>query len=928
MAGRALGSILGSMTERRAGLVRAVRRSVVVAAAAAVLATAPRPAVADDAVDRAFDALTPAQRVGQLFIVTFDGADLADGTDIAGLIDDGHVGGILLDPSRGNFANGADAPLQVARLANALQARAAAVDGPYVPLLIALRQQGDGFPASALHGGMTPLPSPMALGATWDPGNALRVGELVGRELAAVGVNLVFAPPLDVLTTPRPTGSGDLGVQAFGGSPSWVGRFGQRFVEGIHLGGDGRVAIAPSSFPGVGGVDRSPTDEVAVVERTLDELTAIDLVPFLAVTDPTTQPSARSDALMTSHVRFRGIQQQADRPFALDSGGLRYLSAQLSPFAGWLAEGGVIVSPGLGLPAVRRYVDPDLGSFNERRVIDEALAAGNDLLLLTRFGPPDDPDAGTANARAAIDWLVERYGEDDNVREAVDRAARRVLALKSRQHRGLPAVAVQVDADGAAGAVGLGRDQVAAVARAALTAFTPPGASVGGAGTASPRPGERVLFVVDAREVRECAACAPYSDPDPQTLVDVVVRNYGAEGTGRLRAASDVDAITFTDLKSWMQTHGLVPAEDTPVTVAPLTPERLAEVDRLLRGADWIVFAMRDPRPLEDPGSDALKLFLSNTPPAFGATRLVAIALAAPYYLDTTEIAKLTAYYAVYAHTEPFVEVAVRALFGDVPPSGASPVSVPGAGYDLATQLEPDVTQDVALELVGWDAGKPVQEGDEITVRTSVVRDANGRAAPNGTDVTFQRFDRAEGVFLADVPATTVEGQATASMRAERDGELVITAAFDNGLRSEPLALAIRAAGLTGDGLPLPQVPLPSQLVRARVPVDWGIFLLTLTLILLVGVLFYGTGTEARPAAAQVRLFLLSLAWGLAGYVLVAAGGLHVGMLPGGDRLWSVDWNPAYQAALFGFVLALSPVVPSLWRALKGSTPARWVRRR
>jgi hypothetical protein len=65
-------------------------------------------------------------------------------------------------------------------------------------------------------------------------------------------------------------------------------------------------------------------------------------------------------------------------------------------------------------------------------------------------------------------------------------------------------------------------------------------------------------------------------------------------------------------------------------------------------------------------------------------------------------------------------------------------------------------------------------------------------------------------------------------------------------------------------------------------------------------------------------VLLLSLCWGLAGYLLVAAGGLHLSALPGGTPLWPTGWNVAYQAPLLSFALALVPVVWALRRARQG----------
>lgn len=882
----------------------------------------PDPGEVERAVDAAFEAMTPAERVGQLFLVGFTGREVGDAAAIAGLIDDYHVGGVLLDPARDNFTGEADAPTQVAELANALQARAGAAGDRFVPLWVGLAQAGDAYPESPLVGGMTPLPSQMALGATWQADQAEKIGALVGGELAATGVNLLVGPSLDVLAAPRPTGSGDLGVRAFGGAPAWVGQLGRRFIAGVHRGSAGRVATAATSFPGIGGVDRSPTDEVAVVESTLDQLERVELPPFSAVTAADEDPLGVTDALVTSHVRYRGIQQQGDRPFSLDSGGLRYLRGQIPAFQAWRdpadgSRGGVLVTPSLGQASVRRYIDPDLADFSARRVIREALLAGNDILTLTQVGPPGNPSDDLANIQDGISWLRGEYEADQAVRTRVDDAVRRILSLKYRLYGGFDLARVTVDGAEAAARTGLGGEDVAAVAREAVTLVSPSG----GAAVAVPQPGDKLLFVVDTRSTQPCASCPPFVSLDGAQMLDIVRRAYGPEGAGtaRLRDNADVAAITFRDLKLWLQEAGYVAAEDTTALIER-SPEdaSAADVGAALEAADWIVFAMRDPRPAEAPASDALKLFLDAGPNQAEGRKLVAIAFGAPYHLDTTEIASLAAYYAVYARTLPFVEAAMRALFGDVSAGGASPVSIPGAAYDLTERLEPAPDQEISLEAVGWDAGEPVPQGSAYRVRTTPIRDANGNIVPDGTPITFRRYDQADDVFLADVPVETVGGRAMTEMRAERAGEIEVTAARDNVLLSAPLVVEIEGEGSPSGELPDGPLGAVGSLGRPHVPVDWGILLLSLSLILLAGVLVYGADPDAaRSPSRLVRLFLLSLAWGLAGYLLVGAGGIQLSSLPGGANLWPASWNPAYQAPILAFFFALLPVIPTIWRAVR-----------
>ncbi len=863
------------------------------------------------------EAMSPAERVGQLFLVPFPGDSADPGSPLARLIADYHVGGILVDPMRGNLGAGEDAPAQLARLVAAAQVRNAEQAASPPPLLVAASRGGSTSGAAPVAG-MSPLPSQLAIGATWDARQAELVGELLGRELALMGVNLQLGPGLDVNADPRPRSTGDLGLSSFGGSPAWVARLGGAYVAGLHSGSQGRVAAVVGSFPGVGSADRSQSQEVAVVERSLDQLRETDLPPFEALARAEDgSPQSIADGMRTTHVRYRNIQGQADRPFALDSNGLRYLDGQVEAIGQWRAAGGLRLSPGLGLPAVRRYVDPELQGFSPRRVIREALLAGHDLLLLEGF---DQPATGvltrTLEIEEGIAWLVGEYEADAEVRSRVDEALLRVLTLKHRLYGGFPTEPPLPEPERALAETGQDGQTVLGVAREALTLI---GINEGGV-LSSPEPGERLLLVVDARPSRACAECEPTLDLDPERMLGILRQAYGPEGSGtaRLRDNADAQAITYRDLKLWLQDTGQIDPETLPVSLERLPEDRPAEeVAELVASARWMVFAMRDLRPTELPASDALRLFLAARPRAGAgdreAQRIVALAFDAPYHLDTTEIAGLHALFALYDRSPPFQEVAIRALFGDLPPAGASPVSVAGAGYDLASRLQPALDQTVGLEPVGWATGQEIRLGDTFRVRTSPILDRNGNLVPDGTQVTFRRYVRSGDVFLQDVPATTLRGRAMASIRAEREGEVEITVVQNGQAMGEPLVVRIRP----GIGLE-PPGPAITLFGRGMVPVDWGILMLSLSMILLAGVLVYGIDPETvRSPTLLVRMFLLSLAWGLAGYLLVAAGGIRLESLPAGARLWPAGWSPAYQAPVLSFACALVPVVPSILRALR-----------
>ena len=134
-------------------------------------------------------------------------------------------------------------------------------------MFTALEQDGDGAPASPISNGLTPAPSYMAIGATWQTANAEAAGGVAGRELSSLGINLLLGPSLDVRTQPG-NSTVDPGVNVFGGDPYWVGAMSQAYVRGLRAGSNDRLAAVLKHFPGEGALD----DETYTLDRSLDDL--------------------------------------------------------------------------------------------------------------------------------------------------------------------------------------------------------------------------------------------------------------------------------------------------------------------------------------------------------------------------------------------------------------------------------------------------------------------------------------------------------------------------------------------------------------------------------------------------------------------------------------------------------------------------------
>ncbi|MEM7345766.1 MAG: glycoside hydrolase family 3 N-terminal domain-containing protein, partial [Chloroflexota bacterium] len=344
------------------------------------------PTQAQDPVEVFMSQMSVEEKVGQLFIVPFVGDTAHPDSDVWQLITEYKVGGIILLAANSNFNNDASAPQQITELVNTLQTTAFHTNN--IPLFIALDHEGDDYPYTRITRGVTPLPSQMALCATWNTEHAEGLGQIVGEELSAMGVNMLLGPSLDVLQDPRPTGRGDIGIRVYGGDPYWVSRLGRAYIRGVHIGSEGDIVTVAKHFPGHGGSDRLPDNEIATVDKSLQELQRIELPPFFYVTaDLAEDPLGRTDALMSSHIRYRGFQgdiRQFTAPISFDADGMTTL-LNLPEIATWRNEGGVIVSDALGVPAVRKHFDPALETFPHRLIAKEAFLAGNDILSLVQF---------------------------------------------------------------------------------------------------------------------------------------------------------------------------------------------------------------------------------------------------------------------------------------------------------------------------------------------------------------------------------------------------------------------------------------------------------------------------------------------------------------------------------------------------------------
>jgi beta-N-acetylhexosaminidase len=754
--------------------------------------------------------MTAEERVGQLFLVTFRGTDASPESQIYDLIVNHHVGGVVLLTENDNFVGEPDTVANTHQLIDSLQsieweAIAQSPSGQasrniYVPLFVGISQEGDGSPHDQILSGLTPLPDAMAIGATWNTDLSQQVGTVLGSELSALGFNLYLGPSLDVVESPNPSARSDLGTRVFGGDPFWVGEMGRAYVTGLHQGSDNRMVVVAKHFPGRGSSDRLPEEEVATVRKSLEQLKQIELPPFFAVTN-SEEPANTVDGLLVSHIRYQGFQgniRATTRPVSFDASALPAILA-LPEFTSWRANGGLIVSDALGSNAVRDfYSQQGTENFSPRLVARDAFNAGNDLLYLGNISTdPVQVDTYAATLEI-LNFFAQEYKNDPVFAQRVDAAVLRILAQKLRMYDSFNITNVRVPDINSAN-IGNSQQVMFDVARNSATLVSPDPQELSTLLPQAPNQSDRIVFLTDTSAYQQCSTCAPHDALAVDALQKNVVRLYGQSGSAQI-LTNRLSSFSLAELGSM------------------LNGESQTDIEGSLSRASWVVISLAD---VDGGQISLLRRFFAERPNLLRNKNVILFSFTAPYYLDATDISKLTAYYVLYSKQPAFVDVAARLLFQQVSLQGASPVSIPAVGYDLIIETSPDASQVISLALdqektTAAEGVTPTAEptqipqyriGDTIAVRAGPILDHNHHIVPDGTVARFTMSTRVEsGGILRQVDATTLGGVARASFVIDKPGSVEIRVASEPALVSEVLQFEASNEGAVAVTVVVPEV--------------------------------------------------------------------------------------------------------------------------
>jgi beta-N-acetylhexosaminidase len=355
-------------------------------------ASAPLTSTQQHWVDSTLASLSLHDRVGQMVMVWVLGDYTSNGdssfAEVRRWIEQDHIGGVSM--SLGT-------PIEVAAKINAMQRLST------VPLIASAdlepglgRLEGGLFSHYLLDAGSaTVFPSNMAIAATGRDDDARDVARVIGREARAVGIEIDFAPVVDVNNNPN---NPVINTRSFGEDPARVARLSALFVRGLEE--SGAVATA-KHFPGHGDTDVDSHVGLPIVTATMPRLDSVELVPFKAAI------RAGAGLVMTAHIALPAVAGDSTTPATLSP---RIITGLLRDSLGF---GGVTITDAMTMEGVGKGYSTEQSSVL-------AVQAGADILL-----KPSDPTR-------AINAVVAAVERGEIARARIDSAARHILALKAR----------------------------------------------------------------------------------------------------------------------------------------------------------------------------------------------------------------------------------------------------------------------------------------------------------------------------------------------------------------------------------------------------------------------------------------------------------------------------------------------------------------
>ncbi len=336
-------------------------------------------------VSRLLSEMTDEELLGQVLMFGYYGT--TPSSEIMSFIEDRYIGGIKI------FGWNVGILPELIHSISDMQKKAQ--ETPHkIPLLIATDQEGGWV--RHVKGETSITPGNLAIGATGLPYDAYKSGYYIGIELKALGINMNFAPTVDVYTNPN---AHVIGPRAFSQNPIDTAVLAVSYFHGMDEAG---VICTAKHFPGHGNADKDSHGALPLINNTYEELWNNDLVPYRFLI------KEGIPAIMSGHLAFPRITGD-ETPSSLSP------FFQTEVLRNRLGFDGILITDDLRMSGVTG-TGLDAGT-----IAQKALESGVDIVMMS----------GSPAAQEEVYESLLRFMKNDTAfRDRVTEAAGRILDAK------------------------------------------------------------------------------------------------------------------------------------------------------------------------------------------------------------------------------------------------------------------------------------------------------------------------------------------------------------------------------------------------------------------------------------------------------------------------------------------------------------------
>ena len=312
-------------------------------------------------VDSVFKTLSPEEQIAQLMVVRL--STINSKKEV--IFYDKEVTELIKQYNVGSLCVFQGSPVEQATVLNSLQAMAK------TPLLVTIDAEwGVGM---RMTDSVLPLPRQMMLGAVQDSSIAYEYGKIVAEQCKRIGIQVNFAPVVDVNNNPYNPVIND---RSFGEDKYKVASFGVQYMKGMQ---DNGVMACAKHFPGHGDVAVDSHYDLPVINKSMSQLENLELFPFRRIFNEGV------GSVMIAHLYIPAIDTAANKATSLSKNNVTGLMRNE------LGYQGLTFTDALEMQGVKKFYPDGAASV-------ESLIAGNDMLCL-----PGDVPLSIQKIKEAID---------------------------------------------------------------------------------------------------------------------------------------------------------------------------------------------------------------------------------------------------------------------------------------------------------------------------------------------------------------------------------------------------------------------------------------------------------------------------------------------------------------------------------------------